>query len=359
MNSSVPSERTAPTPSSTSSSISRRRSSLSSVTSSGRKRKDQSLLDVAASLGQRTPERSQMSDPTRSRQLDFGGEDTDDVGEETQLPQEDRPKVQQQETMEGDGEEAASRERQQPEAAEDANVAPARPRRGRRETVFWSANEEEFLRQGVVKYGIGKWKKILTDGQDVFSRHRTNVDLKDKWKNLQTPRHTSRKRRRVDGDMTPPSEDTTANETRSSAPVHTVKRRRAISDEINEVSSPESTDTRPRRQAAVAAERAVALIAASEVDTATQRGVVELKFGTDKSFPELDAVAVNLDTCRDVATLKKSLRSSVLVHASTDTDIQFVGMKSRTWYDDNEALSRCIQENGREFFFVLLEEEFV
>ncbi|GMF38087.1 unnamed protein product [Phytophthora fragariaefolia] len=65
-----------PTPSS-------RRSSVSSVTSSGRRRKDQSLLDVAASLGQRTPERSQPSDEAasvRSRQLDFGSGDDDDAG---------------------------------------------------------------------------------------------------------------------------------------------------------------------------------------------------------------------------------------------------------------------------------------
>ncbi|KAG6967785.1 hypothetical protein JG688_00006148 [Phytophthora aleatoria] len=71
----------------------------------------------------------------------------------------------------------------QEEQAEEENqvqeaVATARPRRGRRGTVFWSADEEEFLRRGVEKYGIGKWKKILIDGKDVFSSHRTNVDLK-------------------------------------------------------------------------------------------------------------------------------------------------------------------------------------
>ncbi|GMF09211.1 unnamed protein product [Phytophthora lilii] len=67
------------------------RASVSSVTSSGRRRKDQSLLDVAESLGQRTPERSEFGDegvPARSRQLDFGSVDGDE-GEQEQVQQQE------------------------------------------------------------------------------------------------------------------------------------------------------------------------------------------------------------------------------------------------------------------------------
>ncbi|KAF1787448.1 Homeodomain-like [Phytophthora cactorum] len=151
------------------------RSSISSITSSGRRRKNQSLLDVAASLGQRTPDCSQTSGDgvsTRSRQLDFGSVDHGNVDDE-QGDQDEAGSPQGSEEVQEVQEEQAEEENQVQEA-----VATARPRRGRRGTVFWSADEEEFLRRGVEKYGIGKWKKILIDGKDVFSSHRTNVDLK-------------------------------------------------------------------------------------------------------------------------------------------------------------------------------------
>jgi hypothetical protein len=183
-----------------SSDASNRRSSISSVTSSGRRR-DQSLLDVAASLGQRTPERSQLSDDaisTRSRQLDFGNDEQDqqeqhdeasieqDVQEEAQeqdqVQDEDRAGV----AADSEVEVAALEERPQSQEkivrqevynGEQAVDLPGRTG-GRRRTVFWSAEEEDFLRRGVAEHGVGKWKKILIDGRDVFKENRTNVDLK-------------------------------------------------------------------------------------------------------------------------------------------------------------------------------------
>ncbi|CAI9261953.1 unnamed protein product [Lactuca saligna] len=49
----------------------------------------------------------------------------------------------------------------------------------------WTLEEENALRAGVDKYGTGKWRKILTD-EDFAPCFiaRTNVDLKDKWRNL-------------------------------------------------------------------------------------------------------------------------------------------------------------------------------
>ncbi|XP_065875153.1 telomere repeat-binding factor 2 [Euphorbia lathyris] len=49
----------------------------------------------------------------------------------------------------------------------------------------WTAEEEAALKAGVHKHGTGKWRTILTDPE--FSsvlRLRSNVDLKDKWRNI-------------------------------------------------------------------------------------------------------------------------------------------------------------------------------
>ncbi|CDP03136.1 unnamed protein product [Coffea canephora] len=49
----------------------------------------------------------------------------------------------------------------------------------------WTSEEEEALRAGVKKHGTGKWKNIQRDPEFshlLFSR--SNIDLKDKWRNL-------------------------------------------------------------------------------------------------------------------------------------------------------------------------------
>ncbi|KAL1538495.1 single myb histone 6-like [Salvia divinorum] len=49
----------------------------------------------------------------------------------------------------------------------------------------WTPEEEAALKAGIQKYGTGKWSTILKDPE--FStdlRSRSNVDLKDKWRNL-------------------------------------------------------------------------------------------------------------------------------------------------------------------------------
>lgn len=49
----------------------------------------------------------------------------------------------------------------------------------------WTAEEEAALRAGVDKYGPGKWRAIQND--DMFGSSlaaRSNVDLKDKWRNM-------------------------------------------------------------------------------------------------------------------------------------------------------------------------------
>ncbi|XP_021817252.1 telomere repeat-binding factor 4-like [Prunus avium] len=63
----------------------------------------------------------------------------------------------------------------------------------------WTAEEEEGLLAGVAKHGPGKWKNILKDPE--FARvliHRSNIDLKDKWRNLSvsTSGHGSKDRPR-------------------------------------------------------------------------------------------------------------------------------------------------------------------
>ncbi|KAK9947242.1 hypothetical protein M0R45_012674 [Rubus argutus] len=53
----------------------------------------------------------------------------------------------------------------------------------RRKVKRWSLHEEDTLRTGVQKYGKGNWKFILDMYRDIFEE-RTEVDLKDKWRNM-------------------------------------------------------------------------------------------------------------------------------------------------------------------------------
>ncbi|XAR62891.1 hypothetical protein NMG60_11017808 [Bertholletia excelsa] len=53
----------------------------------------------------------------------------------------------------------------------------------RRKPKKWSVVEEDTLRAAVLKYGQGNWKFILNQHRDIFEE-RTDVDLKDKWRNM-------------------------------------------------------------------------------------------------------------------------------------------------------------------------------
>ncbi|ESW08179.1 hypothetical protein PHAVU_009G025400 [Phaseolus vulgaris] len=53
----------------------------------------------------------------------------------------------------------------------------------RRKVNKWSQLEEETLRTAVEKFGRGNWKLILNSHKDIFEE-RTEVDLKDKWRNM-------------------------------------------------------------------------------------------------------------------------------------------------------------------------------
>ncbi|KAI7733885.1 hypothetical protein M8C21_013941 [Ambrosia artemisiifolia] len=49
----------------------------------------------------------------------------------------------------------------------------------------WTAEEEAALKAGVVKHGAGKWRTILKDPEFSSVLYlRSNVDLKDKWRNM-------------------------------------------------------------------------------------------------------------------------------------------------------------------------------
>ncbi|KAI5000751.1 single myb histone 2-like [Hordeum vulgare subsp. vulgare] len=49
----------------------------------------------------------------------------------------------------------------------------------------WTSEEEAALKAGVAKHGPGKWRTILRDTDFSAVLHlRSNVDLKDKWRNL-------------------------------------------------------------------------------------------------------------------------------------------------------------------------------
>ncbi|GKD81135.1 telomere repeat-binding factor 4-like protein, partial [Tanacetum coccineum] len=49
----------------------------------------------------------------------------------------------------------------------------------------WTLDEEAALIAGVRKYGMGNWRDILSDQKiSQCLKDRSNVDLKDKWRNL-------------------------------------------------------------------------------------------------------------------------------------------------------------------------------
>ncbi|KAK1277912.1 Telomere repeat-binding factor 1 [Acorus gramineus] len=49
----------------------------------------------------------------------------------------------------------------------------------------WTSEEESALKAGVIKHGAGKWRTILKDPEFSFILClRSNVDLKDKWRNM-------------------------------------------------------------------------------------------------------------------------------------------------------------------------------
>ena len=51
-----------------------------------------------------------------------------------------------------------------------------------RKRVRWTAEEEHALRTGVELHGAGNWRRIMRS--QIFGPTRTNVDLKDKWRNM-------------------------------------------------------------------------------------------------------------------------------------------------------------------------------
>ena len=57
----------------------------------------------------------------------------------------------------------------------------ASPRKTKR---YWSEEESELLRKSVAKYGGHKWSQIIKN-EPVFQKNgRTQVDLKDRWRNM-------------------------------------------------------------------------------------------------------------------------------------------------------------------------------
>ncbi|KAF8098484.1 hypothetical protein N665_0266s0052 [Sinapis alba] len=61
---------------------------------------------------------------------------------------------------------------------------------------MWTPKEEAALRAGVRRYGTGKWCRILSDRK--YSRAleaRSNVDLKDKWRNISAATFGSRRKK--------------------------------------------------------------------------------------------------------------------------------------------------------------------
>jgi myb proto-oncogene protein len=70
----------------------------------------------------------------------------------------------------------------------------------------WTPEEEAALKAGVLKHGTGKWRTILSDTEfSLILKSRSNVDLKDKWRNISvTALWGSRKKAKLALKRTPP-----------------------------------------------------------------------------------------------------------------------------------------------------------
>uniref|UniRef100_A0AAV1UGA5 Uncharacterized protein n=1 Tax=Peronospora matthiolae TaxID=2874970 RepID=A0AAV1UGA5_9STRA len=244
--------------------------------------------------------------------------------------------------------------------------------RGRRPTFFWSVDEEHLLCRGVAKYGAGKWKKILLSGKGVFSIHRTNVDLKDKWKNMQRMNHINRKRTAEVQNLARHKRSSIAHATRVAAD------QSRSGDGVGEMSSVNSVELRTDPSTAMAAgamastDQHATRVRCTQVEAdmyhAAEHGrgynpdatgsfqsprQVVLQFVCNNSFPEITNVRVDLDTCKDVSTLTKLLRSNILSGAPPNEDVQMIGLTSRQLFQHDELLLQCMRiNNGTDFFLV-------
>jgi len=82
---------------------------------------------------------------------------------------------------------------QHSEADRKTSGKPGEDRSGHgRAYVPWSAQEEESLRRGVQRHGVGAWQVILRDPEYDILKNRTGIQLKDKWRNLIKFNHLSR-----------------------------------------------------------------------------------------------------------------------------------------------------------------------
>ncbi|GMH20135.1 hypothetical protein Nepgr_021976 [Nepenthes gracilis] len=59
----------------------------------------------------------------------------------------------------------------------------------RRIKLAWTPEEEEMLKEGILRFADGEdkpipWKDVLEFGSSVFLKGRTTIDLKDKWRNM-------------------------------------------------------------------------------------------------------------------------------------------------------------------------------
>ncbi|KAL7995767.1 hypothetical protein Plhal703r1_c43g0144431 [Plasmopara halstedii] len=310
------------------------RSSTSSVTSSGRRRTEQSLHNIIDLMTSSTLKHSQTSGNgviARSRQLDFSIIDSAvDAEEKEQI----------------DGRtihDSLQVKYVEEKVTEQEGKHTDRPGSERLGTLFCSAEEGICSQLGVHKHGPGKWERIILDSKNDFSSYGTDVDLKGKWVNLTTISGQKRqKTSTVTKSLINSLWETDAAESSKHAPTAACRR---PADKIAGIKARTVIEKNSREGVADSK-----LLSTSDPDQVA--GSVTLKIATDKSFPELIEVDVNLDICKNVASFKKQLWSSILSDAPPDLHAQLIGLKSRVLLTDDELLTRCIAANGVEFFLM-------
>ncbi|GLD93167.1 hypothetical protein PINS_up001759 [Pythium insidiosum] len=256
----------------------------------------------------------------------------------------------------------------------------------RRVTVRWTRDEEDLLVRGVQQYGEGHWAHILELGRGIFLPHRTNVDLKDKWKNLSKQgmqqliaradanalrkhrtkaQRSSKKSARADADEWQEHDDRVPSKKRRSAPPSEVHSSDTADVDVSYGLSDHSD--RESEQADSAKHGFTASPAPTQV---------ELQIATDTSFPhvrrlcfpfclpwyshrltavrtfQLLSIVVDPRNLSTVALLKRELNKRFLDDSPLPTNLRLVSLQSRRLLGDLERLEECLARDGHQFFLL-------
>ncbi|TMW63413.1 hypothetical protein Poli38472_002354 [Pythium oligandrum] len=319
---------------------------------------------------------SQYEEHTPSRQLSFGSARRDDEGKEEEgedvtsfaalLEEQDRLRETESRSH-TDNEDAdyggdTVEEEEEEENDAEADAGKGTTRRSRPGRLRWTKKEEEALTKGVEAFGVGKWRKILASGMGIFNSRRTNVDLKDKWRGLSKRID----QQRASGDRTPPRPRRRSSiQSPSPAPKRQRQGERSAAamaksamlavrtHEESQTDYSAELSTQPTQQSDSVvddsqdlADGQSAVPPTEDEEEDAEEETVELKIGTDDTFPSLLDVTVTTAVGATVSVLKRELANQLLEKTAKPSTVQLVAIRTRRLLGDSERVDACLESDG-------------